>query len=221
VQAAERAGVTVESVSPATISLSFEPAVTRLVPVTPRIQGRLAPGLALVTAVTANPQLVRVRGPVSRIAGLDSIGLQAFDLASITQSGVFTVPVDTAGLVGGSVVPSTVSLSVRVEELVERVFPGIVVDVEAGSGQPALVAEPQALEARITGPRSLVTGLDPQAVEAYVGAEFLLGMSPGEVRRVPVRIRGVPAGVTAEPVEETVAVRRRADVGRAPSGGNE
>ncbi|MEX2468036.1 MAG: CdaR family protein [Gemmatimonadota bacterium] len=218
VEAAQRAGVTVESVTPATIALSFELAVTRLIPVAPRVQGQLPEGLALAGEISANPQLVRVRGPESRIAGLDSIGSQAFDLGSVTEAGIFRVPVDTAGLAGGTAVPATVSLGVRVEEVVERVLPGLVVNVDAGEGQSELVADPEEIQVRLTGARSLVTGFDPEGIEVFVGQELLLGMAPGEVRRVPVRINGVPPRVTAESVEALVTIRRAADVGRAPPG---
>ena len=218
VAAASRAGVTVESVLPGSIALSFEPAVTRLVPVAPRLLGQVPDGLALLGDATANPQFVRVRGPESRVAGLDSIGLRGFDLGSVRESGVYTVPVDTAGLLGGYAQPGTVSLGIRVEALVERVLSDVAVTVDAGEGQPELVADPTSVQVRITGPRSLVTGFAAGAVRAEVASELLLGMATGEVRRVPIRIEGVPEGLEAEPLVGSVAVRRAADVGRAPPG---
>lgn len=218
VAAGQRAGVTVESVTPATIALSFEPAVTRLLPVATRIQGQLRGGLALAGEVLPNPQMVRVRGPESRVAGLDSIGLLPFDLGGVTESGVFAVGVDTLGLAGASALPATVSLGIRVEEVVERVLSGRPVRVDGNGGQPVLVVDPEEIEIRIVGARSLVMGLDPAAIDVFVAPELLLGMAPGEVRRVPVRISGVPSRVTAESLEEMVTVRRAADVGRAPPG---
>lgn len=218
VVAGQRSGVTVESVTPGTIVLSFEPAVTRLLPVRTRTQGQLRAGLALAGDVLPTPQMVRVRGPESRVAGLDSIGLLPFDLGAVTESGVFPVGVDTLGLAGGFALPATVSLGVRVEEVIERVLSRRVVRVDGSEGQPALVAEPGEVEIRIVGARSLVMGLEPDAIDVFVGPELLLGMAPGEVRRVPVRIRGVPARVTAESLDELVTVRRAADVGRAPPG---
>ena len=216
VQASGRAGVTVESVSPATLRLSFEPASSRLVPVSPRVAGQLSQGLTLVGGISANPQFVRVRGPGSRVAGLDSIGLRPLDLADVRRSGVFTVPVDTSGLMGGTAQPATVSLSVRVEEVLERTVPGVVVRVDSGDGEPELVADPTTVQVRIVGPRSLVTGLDLSGLRAVATAEALLGMAAGEMRRVPLRVEGVPAGVTAEPLVESVTVRRAQDVGPTP-----
>jgi hypothetical protein len=219
VDAAERAGVSVESVSPATIALSFEPAMTRLVPVSPRVVGQVADGFVWVGEVSANPQFVRVRGPESRIAGLDSIGLRALDLSAVSQSGVFTVEVDTTGLAGGTATPAAVSLSLRVEELVERTSPGMPVMVDAGEGQPDLVSDPEAIQVRVSGARSLVTGVDLSGIGVSVGRELLLGMEPGEERRVPVSVTGVPESVRGEAMVETVTVRRAVDVERAPGAG--
>src|SRR5690606_33872205 len=58
VEAAQRAGITVESVVPAALQLTFEPAVTRQIPVAPRIQGNVRGGVALVGDVLPNPQFV-------------------------------------------------------------------------------------------------------------------------------------------------------------------
>lgn len=218
VDAAQRPGVTVESVNPPSIALSFEPAVTRLLPVAPRLQGQVGEGLALAGQIVANPPLVRVRGAESRVGALDSIPLLPFDLSAVTESGIFSVPVDTTGLTGASATPSTVSLGVRVEEVIERVMSGIGVRVEAGEDQPELVADPAEVEIRVTGARSLVAGLDPDEIEVFVAPELILGMAPGEVRRVPVSIVGIPPRVTAFAVDELVTVRRAADVGRAPPG---
>jgi YbbR domain-containing protein len=217
VEAAGRAGVIVESVSPASVRLTFEPAASRLVPVAPRVAGRLQQGLTLLGGINANPQFVRVRGPASRVDGLDSMRLRPLDLGGVRQSGIFTVPVDTTGLLGGTAQPATVTLSVRVEEILSRAVPGVAVRVDSGEGEPELVSEPATVQVRIVGPRSLVTGLDLSRLQAVASSEALQGMAEGEVRTVPVRVEGAPAGVTAEPLPDLVVVRRAQDVG--PSGG--
>lgn len=218
VEAAQRPGVTVESVTPASIALSFEPAITRLIPVAPRLQGQLREGLALAGEISTSPPLVRVRGAESRMTGVDSIPLLPFDLASVTQPGTFTVGVDTMGLAAAAVTPSTVALRVRVEEVIERILSRVEVQADAGEGQPELIADPAEVQVRVAGARSLVAALDPEQIEVFVAPELLLGMAPGEVRRVPFRISGIPPRVTAAAVEELVTVRRAADVGRAPPG---
>ena len=216
----QRAGLVVESVSPSVIAVAFEPAVTRLVPIAMRVQGRVRDDLALATPIGVNPQLIRVRGPESRLLGLDSIPLQPFDLEQATTSGVYTVAVDTAGLSGASVVPPTATLGIRVEDLIERELDGLVVRVDVSPGEAPVVADPDTIRLTLSGARTVVTSLDASLLRVWVPAEFLQAMAPGEERRLRVQVGGVPQLVTAIPGTEFVTVRRAVDVaggaGRQP-----
>jgi len=211
VELGQRAGLSVESVSPSTVRISFEEARTRLVPVATRLTGRLRDHLALAAGIEVSPQLVRVRGPQSRLEGLDSLRLHAFDLGQVSRSGAFPVAIDTAGLLGASVVPGTATLGVQVEDLVERVFDGIPVQVLVNPGEAEVVSEPRTILIRLTGARTVVTALDPDRLRAWVPPDLLQGMAPGEERLVRVQIEGVPALVTAIPGVERVTVRRAID----------
>lgn len=211
VQLGQRSGLTVESFSPPDVQISFEPAQTRLVPVSTRLIGRIRDHLALASDIEVSPRLVRVRGPESRLEGLDSVPLEPFDLSDITRSGAFTVPADTSGLLGASVVPQTATLGIRVEELVERVLDEIPVQAIADAGEAEVVVEPATIQVRLSGARSIVTSLDPERLRVWVPAEFLEGMAPGEERVLRVRVEGVPALVSAVPGIERVTVRRAID----------
>lgn len=211
VELGQRAGVIVESMSPATVRVSFEEAQTRLVPLSMRLVGRVRDHLALAAPIEVSPQLARVRGPRSRVEGLDSLRIEAFDLADVTRSGAFTVAIDTTGLLGASVVPLTATIGVRVDDMVERVLEGITVQAVADAGEEEVVAEPASIQVRLAGARALVTALDPASLRAWVPAEYLQGMAPGEERVVNVRIDGVPALVTAIPGVDRITVRRAID----------
>jgi YbbR domain-containing protein len=212
VELGQRSGLSVESMSPASVRLSFERAQTRLVPVAMRLTGRVQDHLALAAPADPNPRLVRVRGPSSRIEGLDSLSLVPFDLSEVERSGAFTVRVDTVGLRGASVVPSSATLELRVEDLVERVLAGVAVQVDAGPGADELVADPSEIQVRLSGARSLVTSLDPARLTVHVPAELLQGMTPGEERLVRVQVVGAPPLVIATPDTDRIAVRRGVDV---------
>lgn len=218
VQLGDRSGVTVESLSPPDVRISFEPAQTRLVPLSTRLAGRIRDHLALASEVDVSPQLVRVRGPESRIAGLDSVPLVPFDMSEITRSGAFTVPVDTSGLLGASVVPQTATLDIRVEELVERVLDDVRVEAEAPPGESAVVVVPSSIQVRLAGARSIVTALDPSRLRVWVPTELLEDMEPGEERFLRLRVEGVPALVTAVPGTDRVTVRRAEDQVEPPGG---
>ena len=64
----EGSGLTVESVTPPTIQLSFEEAARNVVPVTVRTVGSLSGSLALASPIGLNPTVVVVRGPASWLA---------------------------------------------------------------------------------------------------------------------------------------------------------
>lgn len=212
VELGQRNGLVVQSVSPAVVRLAFEPAVTRLVPVSTRITGRLRENLAFATDIGVNPPLVRVRGPESRVAGLDSIPLLPFDLGRITGSGIYTVSVDTSNLGGGRVVPPTATLGVRVEDVIERVLEGLIVEAEVGPGQEQVVVEPMAVRLTLSGARTVVTSFDTGALRVWVPREFIADMEPGEERRVRLLVDGVPELVTAVPGTDYVTVRRAVDL---------
>lgn len=216
VQLAEGSNVTVESFSPSEVRISFEPAQTRLLPVSPRLVGRIRDHLALASGIDVSPQLVRVRGPESRVQGLDSVPLAPFDLSEIQRSGAFTVPVDTSGLLGASVVPPTATLDVRVEELAERVIEGVEVEVPNPPGQPPVVVEPPTIQVRLAGARSIISSLDESRLRVWIPPELYQDMAPGEDRFLRVQVDGVPALVTAVPSTERVTVRRPAPETETP-----
>jgi YbbR domain-containing protein len=217
VQLGQRAGVTVESVSPQTLNFTFERAASRTIPLALRIQGELPSNLALSTEPALNPAEVAVRGPESRLRGLDSIPLLAFDLRQVRESGVFTIAVDTAGLAGASVVPPDAALGVRVEALEERVLESVIVQAGVGAGASNVVVDPPTVQLRLAGARTLVTAMDLSLLQVSVASESVRGMEPGEVRRVRLQIDGLPPLITAYPSTEVVTVRRQV----GPAGGAE
>ena len=215
----QRGGLVIESVSPQSVQLAFERAVTRLVPVSARVQGRVRNDLALATALSVSPRLVRVRGAESRVAALDSVPLLPFDLGRVNGSAVFAVAVDTTGLGGATVTPLSTSLEVRVEDMVERVLDGLAVQADVGPGQPQVVVEPTEVRLTLSGARTLVTAVDRSALRVWVPPEYLEDMAPGEIRRVRVQVDGIPALVTAVPGTEFIRVRRAIDTVGDEEGG--
>jgi hypothetical protein len=208
VQLGQRSGVTVESVSPATLRLSFERAITQSIPLSMRIQGELPADLALSSELRVNPEAVMVRGPESRLVGLDSIPMEPLDLGSVRDSDIFTLAVDTSGLAGASVVPADVMVSVRVEPMLERDLEGVVVHADVRGSDAPVTVDPASIRLRLAGARSLVNAMDYALLRVSVPPESLVGMVPGEERVVRLQVDGLPSLVTARPATEVVTVRR-------------
>lgn len=211
-----RSRVTVESVSPLTARMTFEPAIARNVHVSVPLRGELPADLALATVPELTPSTVVVRGPESRMMGLDSVSLAPLDLGSVNETGSFSLPVDTTGLRGAVVRPASVSVMVRVEPMVERVMENVGVEAEAPAGEPSITVTPSSLQLRLEGPSTLVTAVDVSRLRVSVDPESLRGLQPGEMRRVRVRVEGVPPLVSAF-LSSDVATARRAET--QPGGG--
>lgn len=206
----EGSGVSVESILPSAVRLAFEPATARVLPVSVRLRGRLPDHLAFASSIGLNPPVMRVRGATSVVEGMDSVRLEVVDLDGIDESGVLVVRVDTTTTRGVRVTPSSASLSFRLEEEVERLLTGVPVEVtDVPPGQ--VVVRPDSVDVVLVGARTLVTAVSTADLRAVVGGPLVEGMEPGEERRVPLRIIGVPNLVGAEATVELVTVRRAQD----------
>ncbi len=212
----QRSGVTVESVSPLTIAITFEPATTRSVRLWTPIRGELPPSLALSSDLAISPTMVDVRGPQGRVRALDSIPLLPFDLGAVRESGAFTLAVDTSGLGGATVRPSSVLVGVRVEPVVVRTLEEVEVHADAPAGEPRATAMPSTIQLRFEGASTLVTAMDLSLVRATVPPESLRGLASGEARRVRLVVEGVPPLVSVYPETDVITVRL---AGPQPSSG--
>lgn len=204
----ESTGLVVESMLPSAIRVSLEQVQTRMIPIATRFVGRIRDQLALSGPIEVSPRAIRVRGPRTLVSNLDSLRLAPLDWSDVARSGVFTVAVDTTGLLGASVGPMTATLGVRLEDRIERVLDGITVQAIASPGEPELIVNPAIIQVRLSGARTLVTSLVPERLLAWVPTESLEGLAPGEERVVSVRIEGVPSLVTVVSGNERITVRR-------------
>lgn len=207
VELGQRAGLTVESVTPATLRLSFEPSVTRTVPVTLRTEGSLPSDLALSSELRVSPERVSVHGPESRVTDLDSVRLEPLDMSEIRNSNLITLPIDTTGLGGASVVPADATVGVRVEPRIERSLE-MAVHADVRDPDVRLSVQPASIVLQLSGARTLVTTMDLSLLRVSVPPASLVDMVPGEERRAGIRIDGVPPLVDARPSTDEVTVIR-------------
>jgi len=212
-------GLTIEVISPAVIGMTFEPTITRVLPIASRIYGDLRSNLAFASSVGVAPLTARVRGSESQVSQLDSVRLESFDLATVEKSGVFSVAIDTLALSGVFVFPDVVTMGFNVEDDVERILQGFSVQFDAERIGTDVAIEPLLVQIQFSGPKSLVNALDPSLMRVWVSPEDLEGILPGEERRVPLRLEGVPEFVTA--ITETNAVIARRSAGESSSNDRE
>lgn len=106
-------GINVVQVGPSTLTMEFEAAGVRTVPVEPDIEGRPAPGFE-VTSVTSDPATVEVAGPESALKRLDAVVTEPVSVNGETRSirEVVTIGVQDASL--RLVTPTTAVVTVTI-----------------------------------------------------------------------------------------------------------
>ena len=162
-------GVEVTRVIPSTVSLRLEPeGAPRLAPVVPVITGDPAAGF-VVGAVTAEPSMVEVAGPRSRLQALTEVITESIDVSGAAVPIVETVAVGVNDPDLRLETPGTVRVTVDiVREPVQRTLEDIPVRVRNVVTGLAQEVTPPSVTVTVYGPPELMRGLVPEAVGAYV-----------------------------------------------------
>lgn len=206
-------GLIVEDVSPATVRLTLARNVSETRPVALRTEGSLPEGLALAEPVRLEPTSVQVRGGRDRVALIDSVPTRRLALSEVTASGTRSLELDlealeAEGLAQVSLDPVAVRLTLVVDSLDEQFVPSLPIRLVDGSAAEFDV-EPAVLVVGLAGARSVLSQVDVSGLGLEVSLSGLETLQPGEARRVPVQVVGVPELVRAEPVVSQVTVTRR------------
>jgi YbbR domain-containing protein len=194
-------GVEVVQVSPASVSLSFEESLSKVVGITARIEGEPAPGF-VVGGITVEPVNVAVVGPASALNGLTEAITEPVSVAGAFRSVVDEVTIGVADpavrLRQAEKARVTVSIAAVPDEWVVRDIPVHVRNGHVSSISPAKVT------VRVRGPRDLMDA-DPERYSATVD---LTGFANGR-GVLPVRVE-TPTGIgllRVDPAEVAVTTR--------------
>ncbi len=196
------AGLTIESIEPASVQISVERKMSRLFPFHVAMVGTLDPSLAFVAHPVAAPSRGRVQGSASAVEQLQRIPLEEIDLSVVRESGRIATSVDFDAMTGFTVTPSDVEVEFRLEQAVDRVFESVPISVEGGAG---LVADPATVGVTLHGAGSLVESINPADVRVLVRDPPFPVADTGVV--LPVVVQGAPPLVTARATRNTVRVR--------------
>jgi YbbR domain-containing protein len=175
-------GVEVVQVTPASLSMTFEPSATKIVPVVPAVEGDPAAGYVVGT-VTAEPATVEVVGPVSALATLTEAITEPI---SVTAAAAPVSETVTVGVPDQSVrlrQPQTARVTVHVAAApAEWAVAAIPVQVR-NSGKTTAQVAPAQVTVHVRGPRETM-GSGAEAFEATVDVS---GLREGQYQ-VPVRV---------------------------------
>jgi YbbR domain-containing protein len=176
-------GIKVLQVTPATLSLTFEAAAVRTVPVVPDIDDEPAQGFEVGT-VTSDPPLVEVAGPSSAVADVTEATTEPISIRGATQPVVDTV---TIGLDDSSVrlrTQRTAVVSIEIRPVpVERVVDRVPVELRNSGNRLTSTATPTEVTVRLRGPAKAISALEGRDLKAYAD---LSGLGRGRYN-LPVR----------------------------------
>ncbi len=194
-------GIDVVQVAPSSISIRFEPSVTKRVPIAPVVEGEPAPGFVVGT-IAAEPSTVEVVGPAGALKALTE---------AITEPVVVT---GASGPITETVTVGSPDPSIRLQSLqttrvtvnvaaapVRWTVSGVGVQVRNASRQ--VQVQPQSVTVHVHGPREAQA--DATEFDASVDVS---GLGPGQydlpVKVVPPARVGV---VSIEPEQVRVRIR--------------
>ena len=176
-------GIKVLQVTPSTLSLTFESAAVRTVPVVPDIDDEPASGFEVGT-VTSDPALVEVAGPSSAVADATEAITEPISIRGATQSVVDTV---TIGVNDASVRLRTQRTAVVTIEIrpvpVERVVDHVPVELRNAGNRLIPTASPREVTVRLRGAPKAIAALHATDLKVYAD---LSGLGRGRYN-LPVR----------------------------------
>jgi YbbR domain-containing protein len=153
--------------SPDRFPLRVDHEDSRRLPIRVPLRGRLAADRRLAGEVTVEPDSLDVTGPRRYFAGVDSLGTEAIDLASIDRTLVQEMPLipPPAPL---AVPVSTVKVTVPVVALAERVLANVPVIALIGRQQGEAGISPPVCDVMVRGPADSVAALSPARLSVTV-----------------------------------------------------
>lgn len=178
-------GVQVVQVAPSTIPLEFEYSGTRVVSISPAIEGDPAPGY-VIGRVTAAPSTVEVIGPVGRLRELDEATTEPINITGASRTVEDQV---TVGVVDSAVrLREARAATVTVEILpapVERQITNVRIAFVEQQPMSRVQATPSRVTVIVRGTREQVAGLTADDLVVEVDLSTL---GPGQYS-LPVRVR--------------------------------
>jgi YbbR domain-containing protein len=178
-------GFTVLRITPSRVDLKIEQAVTRLVSVVPRVEGRLPEGYAMTKTVVVPPQ-VEIMGPQSAVASISSVTTDPIDLALLKGDHTerVNITVENSAVRLARVKEANVSFSIsEITDLITlRQIPVTVTGTER-----IVKLIPKVVRVDLLAPKSLMPKLSEEQVKAVIQLD---GLKPGIYELTPQIILG-------------------------------
>jgi len=195
-------GLVIESITPANMTVRFEPLARKRVPVQAMAVGEPARGYG-VGVITVQPREVEVEGAEDDVRLTSQVYTEDISLsgkqASFTQQVALRAPRGEVYLVEPE--PVTVNVSL-VEELTARTIEELPVEIRAGRGLTDVdlarfSTEPSTVRVVLRGALQATERIEPAKLGAFIEV-YPSDLGAGRRRSAPVQLTGVPNGVAIE-----------------------
>ena len=202
-------GLTITSITPRFIHVSFDKRVEKVVEVTPAIAGRPQHGYVVAEA-KPQPATVKIRGGEGMLAALTSIHTREIRLEGKTDS--LLAETEVAAPDGVEIVGNPpINVQIRIdEELVTRKVPGMTVVVRSNDDPSRWKVTPPQVDVTLTGALLAVE-------KARVSLVPVVKLAPdSKAREAEVTVDGLPPGIGVKISPEHVKLAPSAPPPRAP-----
>lgn len=184
--------VTPLDVRPASVRLEFTRIGIKRVPVRARLAGQLGPEWAVVDTLIGDPSFIDLSGPSDLLAPISEVYTTPIQLSGTDSIISRTVPIDTAGLAGIGLSADAISVSGRIDRVVDRVLANVPVEVS-----PGMRAEPARVNVTLRGPRSRVAAMSASSVRIIPDRVNQEAPTSPAGELVPLRVERLGTGVMA------------------------
>ena len=195
-------GIDVVQVTPSSVSIRFEPSVTKRVPIAPAVEGDPAPGFVVGT-VSAEPSTVEVVGPAGALGALTEAITEPVSVAGASGPVTETVTVGSPDPLVRLETPQTARVTVNVAAApIQWSVAGVVVQVR--NATRGVQVSPRTVTVHVHGPREARA----ESASDFDASVDVSGLRPGQfdlpVKIVPPARVGV---VSVEPAQVRVKIR--------------
>jgi len=191
-------GVTVVQVTPSSVAMAFEQSASKMVPVSPAIDGQPAYGFEVGT-VTVTPSVVEVLGPAGALAGIQAVVTEPVAVVGTSASVRETVTIGVSDRTLRVGQPRRVTVAVEIRPApVERILAGVPVEVR---GARQATPKPAHVTVTLKARASVLDGVAAASVRAFVDASR---NRTGAMLPVQVEVAAGVSVVRIEPVKVQV-----------------
>jgi YbbR domain-containing protein len=172
-------GFSVIRLTPSRISLRVEELVSRIVPVTPRLEGEPAVGFHVAEAIV-KPSEVEIRGPQSAVASVRRAMTDSIDVSRIQglHKEMLNVGVENSSV--RIVSPTRVEVSLNIAEITDVFTMRLPVQID--DTKRDVKFNPKIVHVDLIGPKTFFTQMGDQQIQVFLDVN---GLKPGVYELTP------------------------------------